>query len=298
MLFSMSCELFTKENNQASLDDAIQKAVIETKAAATIQASIDQGQNNSSPTDAATEDNGGADAEPTNTDTPPTNTPEPTATAEPSATPTLTLTPTATIQPTPTTPVDDPTNTLGNPDYEDDFDNPSYWLQDDNADFVVKLQDNKLQYTKKADNNYSLWTASWKTIQDFYLEIVAQVPGACSGKDEWGMLFRTPEATKGHLFTITCDGYFRMRVWDGSDMDTIVNRTQSEHINTGSGAINRLGIMAIDEEIKIYVNGFFLATVNSNKFDMMGPYGITINAVDTADLTVHFSELRYWDLSD
>jgi hypothetical protein len=48
----------------------------------------------------------------------------------------------------------------------------------------------------------------------------------------------------------------------------------------------------------LYVNGFFLETINSAFYDAKGPYGVTINAIETDNLTVHFTELRYWDLAE
>ena len=289
MFFTVSCSLFTQnsDNAEVNIDAAIQKAVIETKAAATIQAANAQDQDDVDDTG----ESGDADSEdPVSTDIPPTNTPE--------SSPTPTLTPTATISPTSTSPPGDPTAGLGEPTYEEDFSDAAYWLQYNDANSIVKIQDNSLRFTKKSANNYSLWTASWPTLQDYYLDVVAQVPGDCSGKDEWGILFRTPDASKGHIFTITCDGYYRLRLWDGTNMDLLVESTESEHINTGSAAFNRIGVKAVDEEISLYVNGFFLATINSNAYDVVGPYGVTINAVDTDNLTVHFTELRYWDLAE
>jgi hypothetical protein len=294
MLFTISCNLFAQNNNEATnLDAAIQKAVIETKAASTLVAANEQA------TEAAAnsgDSDDQVDGEPTNTDVPATDAPD--ATATPTETPTPTQTPTATLTPTPEPPPDDPTIGLGDPDFEDNFDNPAYWLVFDSADSNLVLQDSQLRYTNKIANNFTLWRASWPTIQDYYLDVVAEVPGDCSGKDEWGFLFRTPEATKGHLFTVTCDGFYRLRLWDGTDMDVLVARAESEHINTGSGAVNRIGVKAVDEEIRLYVNGHLLATVISNVYDQVGPYGVTTNSVNTANLTVHFSELRYWDLAD
>jgi len=285
MLFTVSCDLLTPNtDNGANLDAAIQKAVIETKAAATLEAWDAQDQDGAD--DAGDSDDQQADS----TDA--------AATDIPDATATLTLTPTATVPPTPTSPPGDPTIGLGDPTYEEDFSDAAFWWEYDDDDSEVLVQDNSLRFTKNDANSYSLWTASWPTLQDYYLDVISQVPGACSGKDEWGVLFRSQDATKGHLFTITCDGFYRLRLWNGTDMTLLVESTESEHINPGSGAFNRIGVMAADDEISLYVNGFFLETINSSAYDAVGPYGVTINAVETDNLTVHFTELRYWDLAE
>ncbi len=283
LAFTVSCDLLTQSSDSGSnIDAAIQKAVIETRAAATLEAWNAQGQ------DGADDSEDSDDQQGDSTDA--------AATDAPDATPTVT--PTATVPPTPTSPPGDPTIGLGDPTYEEDFSDAAYWLEYDDDNSKVLIQDNSLRYTKKAANNYSLWTASWPKIQDYYLDVISQVSGACSGKDEWGVLFRSQDANEGHLFTITCDGFYRLRLWNGTDMTLLVESTESEHINTGSGALNRLGVMAADDDISLYVNGFFLETINSVVYDAKGPYGVTINAIETNNLTVHFTELRYWDLAE
>jgi hypothetical protein len=285
MLFTVSCDLLSPNtDNGANLDSAIQKAVIETKAAATLEAW------NAEDQDGADDTGDSDDQQADSTDVTPTDMPDATATP--------TLTPTATVPPTPTSPPGDPTIGLGDPTYEEDFSDAAFWWEYDDDDSKVLIQDNSLRFTKNEANGYSLWTASWPTLQDYYLDVISQVPGACSGKDEWGVLFRSQDSTEGHLFTITCDGHYRLRLWNGSDMTLLVESTESEHINPGSGAFNRIGVMAADDEISLYVNGFFLETINSSMYDAVGPYGVTINAVETDNLTVHFTELRYWDLTE
>lgn len=222
---------------------------------------------------------------------------EPTATdtAEPTeetATPTQTETPTA--SPTPTLADTDPALTLGDPDWEDTMDDGDNWPTGYSQYTSIDFSDGYLKLT--AETSIDGWRLTWPYLEDFYLEVTLQSPD-CEGSDHYGLMFRVPDGTsanKGYLFGITCDGTFSLRRWDGSVMHYPVEWTESDAINTGEDVENVLGVMAVDDELTLYINGQEVAEVTDSAY-LSGSFGIFIGSDNVEDLTVWVDQIRYWE---
>jgi hypothetical protein len=229
------------------------------------------------------------------------NTAEPlasTATSEPTAAPTST--PTETSEPTPTSsptpPPDDPALTLGEPTFLDTFDSTANFTVYDEASTTTEIKEGKFFFTKHEIDFYGdEWTFSWKEIEEFYLEVTTITPASCSGKDRFGLIFRSPIYSKGYLFLVACDGSYILNRFDGSDMESLIEWTFDPAINTGPNQVNRLGVKTFDNDMSLYVNGNFLVLVEDNMFTGKGFFGFVIAAADTPEFTVAFDNLRYWD---
>lgn len=219
----------------------------------------------------------------------PTSTPEPTEeTAEP------TPTKTATVEPTPTLSSSDPAATLGDPDWVDDMANGDNWPTGVNKYTTIAFKDGFLKLT--AETDLDGWRLSWPFLTDFYLEASMQTPD-CEGSDHYGLMFRVPanaNANKGYLFGITCDGRYSLRRWDGQTMYFPIKWTESDAILEGKETVNKLGVMARDSEIALYVNGQKVDAVTDNAY-LEGSFGIFVGKDTTDDFTVWVDQVRYWE---
>ena len=173
------------------------------------------------------------------------------------AVPTDTIAPTDTLAPTstPTSVPGDPKLSLGNPDYTDTFDQTYNWYPYDSSTTKAEIKNGKFFYTMKGTKSSSEWTLSWPEIKDFYLEVTAKTPDTCDGKDRYGLLFRAPDPSQGYLFYVSCDGQYRLALWDGSNFDILVDWTVANVINKGPNETNRLGVWAEGKKITLYING-------------------------------------------
>ena len=79
-------------------------------------------------------------------------------------------------------------------------------------------------------------------ISNFYLEIQGTSGDSCQGKDRYGLIFRAPDPNQGYLFGISCDGFYRLRAWDGEKFSGLISWRQSEYIHTGPNQTNRIGV--------------------------------------------------------
>ncbi|MEK6256336.1 MAG: hypothetical protein N2C13_03340 [Chloroflexota bacterium] len=237
---------------------------------------------------------GGEVVVPASTDVPPGEEPatDIPATAAPSNTPEPTAT--NTLEPTATFTADDPAVTLGNPDFNDPFNNANNWSLYDAAGSKVEIKDGQFVFTKKTIQYGSQWTVSWPKIEDYYLQVTARTSGTCSGFDRYGLIFRAPEPNAGLLFMVSCNGSYRLAKWNGSDMTFIVDWTHSSDINAGPNQTNRIGVLVQGSTIKLFANGNELTSVVD--IDYVGEYrfGLLAGAADSEPFVVKFDDLAYW----
>ncbi len=228
----------------------------------------------------------------------PTHTPQPiqNTQATSTATPTETLQPT----PTPTTSSGDPREFLGSPDFTDPLDSgKSFGLENQNYDddyTLIRVQNGALVLTSKYAIGYRGWRTGGTRVKDAYIEAQMQV-GDCSGSDTYGLVYRSPDFSKGYWFQLTCGGDWAFGYWNGEEY---VNLTDGSNVNNairaGSNQTNRVGVMAVGSSHKLYVNGALIAEVQNDTFTDAGSYGAVIAAFSTPNFTVSVNEFAYWNL--
>jgi hypothetical protein len=197
--------------------------------------------------------------------------------------------------PSPTLSADDPRQRLGSPEWLDPFDSDTHWEIYTDDHVSLSVENGVLRMISLQAEVWYSWTLSWPRIEDFYLEAVMTPQTACTAGDHYGILVRSPSATEGYLFGLSCDGRYSFREWDGQRMRSIISWTSSEHILTGAGQPNRLGVLAQGERIQLFVNGSLLAEVADATYTE-GAFGPFIGSVDTANFTVEVDEIGYWNL--
>ena len=253
--------------------------LVSTKVAATLAAVQTQSQ----PTapSAATED-------PVN----PTMTPS----LEPTATPTEQPSPT----PTATPPVGDPAVVLGEPAFFDTFSNgTSFGLSNPYEDeaVAISVENGAMVFKSKLINNGIRWRLTSRNPQDLYLEGRFNVT-RCSGADQYGLVVRAPSYSDGigYYFGVTCSGQYYLLRWDKEGQNTVVSLTSDESIHSGSGQVNRLGIMADGETIRLYVNGKLVKELTDAGIKDKGYIGAFVSAREDQNFTVQLEELKLWTL--
>jgi hypothetical protein len=217
----------------------------------------------------------------------------PTSTTSPALTdtPSLTDTPTATS----TLTGDDPASQLGNPDFTDNFSTDTNWSAYDSEGSKAEIKDGHFVFTKKTIQYGSHWSVSWPKLSDYYLQVTGQMPAACSGLDRLGIIFRAPDPSRGFLYTVACDGRYRLAVWDGSETRILVDWVASSHINSGANAVNRLGVLVEGKKTTLYVNGKLLTSVTDDQYVGQYRYGLLVGAAEHEPFTVFFDDLSYWE---
>lgn len=228
-----------------------------------------------------------------------TDTPEftPTLTPTPTLTETPTVTPTATNASTPTLAPEDPVLSLGAPSVKDTFDNGSIIYQYDESQSSFQVKDDQFVLVGKKANGYETWSLSWEELTNFYLEITGTFGPNCGGKDRYGMIFRAPDTSEGYLISISCDGSYRLSTWESEEEEytVIKNWTSSEHMISGPGGLNRLGVKVKGDKITGFINGRQVFELNDSTFST-GRIGLIVAASNTAGFTAYLDQMVYWKL--
>ncbi|MFC1936292.1 hypothetical protein ACFLYP_01350 [Chloroflexota bacterium] len=216
------------------------------------------------------------------------------------ATPTITLTPseTPTITPTftPTLPSTDPKLTLGQPLWEDHFDNDDNWRPYQNETSWASIKDGKFLYMKFSGWSAAEWLLTYPQAKNFYLEVTVTTPLQCSGKDRYGLIFRAPNTKEGYFYAFSCDGMVRLTSWNGNTLKTIMEWTPSSAVFGGGGQTNRMGLKADGVSFTLYANGFPIGEVEDDVYLFAGSFGFFIGTAETPNFLVAFDDLYYWQL--
>lgn len=219
----------------------------------------------------------------------------------PSATNTLELTATPTVTPTATTPPGDPKLSLGKPGFFDTFSNGTAFglaaepYQDDAV--LIKVENGSMQFTSYKINGGKRWRLTSRNPLNFYLEGSFNTV-SCSGDDTYGLVFRSPTYGDGigNYFGITCDGYFYLQSQTDSGTSTVVSWTADSNIISGSGKVNRLGVMATNSSMKLYINGNLVKEVTDSAISTKGYIGAFSAAYEDPGFTVRLDEISLWTL--
>ena len=240
---------------------------------------------------------------PTMTDTPAVLTAA--ATATPALTATVTETSGPILSPSPTSNWDF-ASSLGQPTWKDTFVDSGGFFQkgtnsyeDDHTRIVIE---NGVM-TLTSDGTPASWRG-WRlanpSIKNFYLETTF-VTHNCSGKDEYGMVFRAPnfDTGSGYYMAFSCDGNYRLfrNVVIGTDQNEdvmIFNWKKSDQILTGSGQTNRMGILVTGSTIGMYINGQKVDETSDSHFSDAGHFGPFISYVETQGFSVDLQNITYW----
>jgi hypothetical protein len=78
-------------------------------------------------------------------------------------------------------------------------------------------------------------------------------------------------------------------------MTSIIYQKSNSAIITGPEAVNRLGIMAENDKLSLYINGTLVNEVTDAQFNQ-GGFGIFVGSDTPNILTVSVDEIAYWSL--
>jgi hypothetical protein len=161
------------------------------------------------------------------------------------------------------------------------------------------------------------WTWYWAFLNasDFYADIVIINGDMCVSGDTAGMVFRGNSTLDyGYMFGISCGGQYFIGVtavpgtngfiWsieDGSIMFGTRKLNHSDLIDTGPGAINRIGIMARDGDFNFYINGMWVDEFSYWGFPAgalwnRGKIALYLGTAQKPDAKVSFEDFNIWYL--
>lgn len=219
----------------------------------------------------------------TSTPVPLTETPPPTATIvwfPPSATPTpqtlSTKAPTPEMRPG-----------LGAELITDDFSQPILWETAVSDEASAEIQSNRLTLAVQSQ----VYMTSLRTdlfIEDYYAEITA-LPSLCRGDDSYGILVRANGGSY-YRFALACNGTVRAERVSNSIRLVLQQPLASGDVPPGAPGQVRIGIWAVDRELRLFLNGRFQFSINDPSFPI-GTIGVFVRSAGETAAVVSFTDL-------
>jgi hypothetical protein len=184
---------------------------------------------------------------------------------------------------------------LGSPTWADSMDSRGRWYLVSTENTLFTIENGALVMTA-LEPGFDEWGVAASADQtDFYMEVSARTGDDCSGLDRYGVIFRAPDPSRGYVFQLSCDGRFRLYLWDGSEYTGLQNWLSSNAIRTGPDKENKLGVMVVGEDVSLYANDQELGTYLLEEYDQ-GRFGLVIGASDTDNFEVRVETVRFWEL--
>jgi len=200
--------------------------------------------------------------------------------------PTATSTPfaTRTIEPTP-----DMRPGLGENILEEDFTTQDQWQTTRSETGSVAYGKGELTIAIAAPKGTLLSLRKTPQLTDFYLEIDVQ-PSLCRGDDSFGLLLRASSGGDFYRLLINCNGEVRMERYMNYRMTMLHDWTPSGQIQPGGLLKTRLGVWALGQELRVFVNDAYQFTVRDPVWKS-GAVGVFARSSGATPLTVNFSNM-------
>ena len=211
----------------------------------------------------------------------------------------------------------DPANEWGSPDIYDDFSGTNPEFQLDNPAGVAHgwYADGRFNITYPAKGWWT-WYSGSSSAMNFYVDVLVYNGDQCLDRDAVGLLYRYIQGSdSGLMFGVTCGGgYFKgLTGWLGAgngvclftnanpsgptdlDCSAIWEHPTSSHINDGPGAANRLGVLAQDNQITMYINGHEVDSITiSPTVPQYGEFALYLGSTQPDNASASFDDFSVW----
>jgi hypothetical protein len=164
---------------------------------------------------------------------------------------------------------------------------PDYWGTGDDADSTVSIANGQMTIVNKKLQSF-VWTFNGIKGKDFYSQVFLTTK-LCGFGDNYGLVFRAKDDANLDLFGISCEGRYRLQEISQGKTNTVVDWTDSKYIRKFE-TTNVIGVRAVGDQISLYVNNYYLATVTASA-NTEGRFGLYVGNIKTPDLTVYFKAL-------
>jgi hypothetical protein len=215
------------------------------------------------------------------------------------ATPTIIWFPptnTPTFFPTqPATPTQEYHPGVGSLIFSDPFDQPALWNTAASESASAVVARNQLILSISAPGPLSITSLrSQPEVGDFYAEALVDI-SLCSGKDQYGMLFRASGSANYYRFVINCSGQMRLERLRAGETYPLNDWLSSGDVPFGAPAQVKIGVWAVGREMRVFLNDHYQVSVLDPVFSS-GTIGFFVFASGQTPVTISFSNLSVYSV--
>jgi hypothetical protein len=129
---------------------------------------------------------------------------------------------------------------------------------------------------------------------DFYAQAVVDI-SLCSGKDQYGMIFRAAGDGNYYRLTANCSGQLRLERVRAGEIYPLLDWLSSGDAPTGAPAQVNVGVWAVGREMRVFLNDHYQFSMFDPVFSS-GTLGFFIFASGQTPVTVSFSDLSVYSV--
>jgi hypothetical protein len=173
--------------------------------------------------------------------------------------------------------------------FTDDFSDPSHWQTSTSAQAASIIEGNRLILVVRAPGASIMTLRDEPLLRNFYAEVTART-SLCSGADTYGVVLRAASGMDYYRYALVCDGTERVdRVRTGTS-SPLQPAVPSGDAPPGSPGEVRIGVWAVDNEFRFFLNGRYQFTVYDPLFKA-GTLGLFARSGGEKNVNVSFSDL-------
>ena len=175
---------------------------------------------------------------------------------------------------------------------EDDFSDDEVWDTAQSENGSAAISRNRL--TLAVQPGYYLASMRRELpLSDFYAEITAR-PSMCRGEDNYGLVVRGV-GSSFYRFVLACNGLIRAERITGGTRLPLQEPVPSGDAPPGAPGEVRMGIWAVGNEMRLFLNGRYQFTVLDPSFPT-GAFGVFVRSAGETPATVTFSDLAVYEV--
>jgi hypothetical protein len=221
--------------------------------------------------------------------------PSPTGTATEKSLSTATIdwfpaTSTPDVQPPPipsTTPNSIPS--LGDVIFEDRFLTSEGWIVSRTSRGEISIAGSEINIVINQPNSYLYAYREKPDLENYYVQIQSK-PSLCSGRDEYGLLFRLTNDQNFYRYSLSCRGEVRLEKISAGGVTTLQPWTRSASVPDGAPSISNLEVLAQEQEMSFFINGDLQFKAVDEELKI-GSFGVFGKSTGDSAYTVSFSDL-------
>ncbi|MEK6221995.1 MAG: hypothetical protein N2D54_07075 [Chloroflexota bacterium] len=221
--------------------------------------------------------------------------------------PSISISTTPTIEwfpPTPT-PTSIPTSSpIATPDlrpgvdeiiFEDDFSYAEFWSLFQGENKSAAIENGHLTLALSRPDSFLFSLRQRVILNNFYTEFTV-TPSLCASGDEYGVMVRVLDTINYFRLGIDCNGHIGVdRMLKGIFYPILPKQIFAFSLGSAPVA-NRIGIWALGQELRFFLNDQFLFSITDNVFGA-GTIGAYVRTgKNTPGISVSFSQLKVWNV--
>jgi hypothetical protein len=185
---------------------------------------------------------------------------------------------------------------IGDLIFSDSFTEPDLWSTTSSPEVSALVTRNRLLLSFSGQGPFSLMSLrSQPSLDNFYAEATADI-SLCSQDDQYGLVFRAQPGLNFYRFVINCAGQVRLERSHNGQIYPIQDWVTSGDATFGAPARVTLGVWAVGNEMRVFLNDNFQFSVRDPLFHS-GSIGFFIFAAGKTTITASFSDLLVYSVA-